>query len=84
LHAQIDKYQRVGGINQKLTIVARAGIPWLSCKKMPRGGEAMIGRLARGAYMLIVAGMIVAWAMSASKSSPAEPKNDQVVESWWC
>ena len=44
----------------------------------------MIGRLARGTYMLIVAGMIVAWAMSASKSSPAEPKNDQVVESWWC
>jgi hypothetical protein len=42
----------------------------------------MLGRLARGAYMLIVAGMIVAWAMSAGKSSPAEPTNDQPVETW--
>ena len=40
----------------------------------------MIGRLARGAYMLIVAGMIVAWAMSAGKSGPAEPQNDLVIE----
>jgi hypothetical protein len=44
----------------------------------------MLGRLARGAYMLIVATMIVAWAISASKSNPAEPSKDQVVESWWC
>jgi hypothetical protein len=45
----------------------------------------MIGRLARGAYMLTVAVMIVVWAMSASKSSPAEPKNDQpVVWTWYC
>jgi hypothetical protein len=44
----------------------------------------MIGRLARGAYMLIVAGMIVVWAISATKSSPAEPKNDQAVVIWWC
>jgi hypothetical protein len=44
---------------------------------------AMLGRLARGAYMLIIAGMIVAWAISASKSSPAEPKNDQAVEHWY-
>ncbi len=45
----------------------------------------MLGRLARGAYMLIVAVMIVAWAISASKSSPAEPKNDQpVVWTWYC
>lgn len=44
----------------------------------------MIGRLARGVYMLIVAGMIVAWAVSASKSSPAEPKNDQAVVTWYC
>jgi hypothetical protein len=44
---------------------------------------AMLGRLARGAYMLIIAGMIVAWAISASKSSPAEPKNDQTVEHWY-
>ncbi len=43
----------------------------------------MLGRLARGAYMLIVAGMIVAWAMAASKSSPAEPKNDDIVVNWY-
>ena len=44
---------------------------------------AILGTLARGAYMLIVAGMIVAWAVSASKSSPAEPKNEQVIERWY-
>jgi hypothetical protein len=44
----------------------------------------MLGRLARGAYVLIVAGMVVAWAMTASKSSPAEPTNEQPVVTWWC
>ncbi len=44
----------------------------------------MFGQLARGAYMLIVAVMIVAWAISASKSSSAEPKNDQVIDTWYC
>ncbi len=44
----------------------------------------MLGSLARGAYMLIVAAMIVTWAMSPSKSSPVQPQNDQVVEIWWC
>jgi hypothetical protein len=28
--------------------------------------------------------MIVVWAMSASKSSPAEPKNDHAVVMWYC
>ena len=44
----------------------------------------MVGRLARGAYMLIVAVMIVAWAISAGKSSPAEPQNDRAVVMWYC
>ncbi len=44
----------------------------------------MLGRLARGAYVLIVAGMVAAWAMTASKSSPAEPTNEQPVITWWC
>jgi hypothetical protein len=44
----------------------------------------MFARLARGAYMLIVAVMIVAWAISASKSSPADPQDDQVVVNWYC
>jgi hypothetical protein len=43
----------------------------------------MIGKLARGAYMLIVAGMVVAWAISPGKSSPAEPTNDLVIV-YWC
>ena len=48
------------------------------------GGEAMLSKLARGAYMLAVTVMIVTWAMTPSKSSPAEPANDQVVVNWWC
>ena len=44
----------------------------------------MFGTLARGAYVLFVAGMIVVWAMSAGKSSPVEPQKDHVVANWWC
>jgi len=44
----------------------------------------MLGRLARGAYMLIVAAMIVAWAVSAGKSAPAAPQPENVVITWWC
>jgi len=40
----------------------------------------MLGRLARGAYMLAIVVMVAAWAMSAGKSSPVEPKNDQPIE----
>jgi hypothetical protein len=44
----------------------------------------MLGRLARTAYMLFVATMIVAWAMSGGKSSsPTAPKNDRPVERWY-
>jgi hypothetical protein len=44
----------------------------------------MIGRLARGAYMLIVAGMVVAWAISAGKDSPVAQTTEQPVVYWWC
>lgn len=44
----------------------------------------MFGRLVRGAYMLFVAVMIVAWAVSASRSSPVVPANEQTIETWWC
>jgi len=44
----------------------------------------MLGKLARGAYMAIVAAMIVAWAVSASKSGAAEPQPEQTVITWWC
>ena len=43
----------------------------------------MIGRLARAAYMLTVAMMIVAWAISASKSSPSEPRKDPPAARWY-
>jgi hypothetical protein len=39
----------------------------------------MLGRLAKGAYVLFVAAMIVAWAASAGKSTPSTPKNDEPV-----
>ncbi len=44
----------------------------------------MIGRLARGAYMLIVAGMVVAWAMLPGKSNSVEQTTEQPVVYWWC
>ena len=44
----------------------------------------MLGKLARGAYVAIVAAMIVAWAVSATKSSPVQPKAEQAVAIWWC
>jgi hypothetical protein len=44
----------------------------------------MLGRLGRAAYMLFVATMIVAWAMSASKSTPTEPPTEPVVATWYC
>jgi hypothetical protein len=46
--------------------------------------EVVLGSLARVAYMVFVATMIVVWAVSAGKSSPAEPQHEQVIENWWC
>ena len=37
----------------------------------------MIGKLVRGAFLVILAAMVVSWAVTASKSKPAEPQNDQ-------
>lgn len=37
----------------------------------------MFGKLARGAFLVILAVMVVSWAVTASKSTPAEPQNDQ-------
>ncbi len=43
----------------------------------------MLGRMAKGAYVLFVAAMVVAWAVSAGKSNSAEPKNQEpVVWNW--
>jgi hypothetical protein len=42
----------------------------------------MLGRLARVAYLLALALMIAAYAISAA-NSPA-PQPDHQVEYWWC
>ncbi len=39
----------------------------------------MLGKMARGTFLLILAAMVVAWAVSVSKSNPAAPQDDQVV-----
>ena len=43
----------------------------------------MLGRMAKGAYVLFVAAMIVAWAVSAGRTSPSLPQNaEPVIWSW--
>lgn len=37
----------------------------------------MFGKIARGAFLLVLAVMVVSWALSASKESQAEPRNEQ-------
>jgi hypothetical protein len=64
-------------------MATRARYPWLFSSKA-KGDGAMLGRLARVAYVFTVAAMIVTWAVSAGKSSPVEPQHEQVVENWWC
>jgi len=39
----------------------------------------MLGTVARGTYMLVLAAMIVAWVFSLNKEAPAEPQADQVI-----
>ncbi len=42
----------------------------------------MLSKLARGAFLLILAVMLVSWAVSIGKSSPAEQQSDQTAEPW--
>jgi hypothetical protein len=42
------------------------------------GGSGMLGRVARGTYVLVLAAMIVAWVFSLNKDAPAEPQANQV------
>ena len=39
----------------------------------------MLGMLARGAFLVILAVMVVSWAVTASKSKPAQPQDDQSI-----
>ena len=48
--------------------------PWAILQKK-QGAGAMAGKLARGAFLVILAVMVVSWAVSISNSSPAEPQN---------
>ena len=41
----------------------------------------MFGKLARAAFLVVLALMVVSWAISASKSKPAEPEDDQITGS---
>ena len=40
----------------------------------------MISTLARSAFLLILAGMVLAYAVSAGTTKPAEPQHDQTTE----
>ena len=35
------------------------------------------GNIARAAFLVVLAVMVVSWAMSVSKSSPAEPRQER-------
>jgi hypothetical protein len=43
----------------------------------------MLGKLLRGAVLFILAVMVVAWAVSASKSRSQEPQNGNQIENWY-
>jgi hypothetical protein len=43
----------------------------------------MLGKLVRGAVLLILAVMVVAWAFSAGKSQPQQPQNNNQIENWY-
>lgn len=40
----------------------------------------MYGKIARGAFLLMLAVMIVSWAMTVSQSRPADPQPDPPYE----
>lgn len=43
----------------------------------------MLSKMARVGVLLILAVMIAAWALSAGKSSSADPRNDKPAERWY-
>ncbi len=40
----------------------------------------MLAKFARGSVLLLLAAMIVAWALSLGKDATAQPNDDQTVE----
>lgn len=43
----------------------------------------MIGKLVRGAVLLILAVMVVAWVLSFGKDHPQEPQDPNAVVNWY-
>jgi hypothetical protein len=44
----------------------------------------MLGRVARGTYVLVLTAMIVAWVFSFGKEVPAEPQPTQEISYAYC
>ena len=42
----------------------------------------MLSKMARGTFLLMLAVMVVAWALSLGKSEAQDPQNDQPAEPW--
>ena len=40
----------------------------------------MFGKIARAAFLLVLAVMIVSWAMSVGNSRPVDPESDQPID----
>jgi hypothetical protein len=43
----------------------------------------MIGKIARGAYVLVVGTMVVAWAISFNQEAPAKPQPQTSPQVWY-
>ncbi len=43
----------------------------------------MVGRLARGTYVLLVATMVTAWVVSLTREAPADPQQAPASEQIW-
>ncbi len=44
----------------------------------------MFNKIARGAFLLVLALMVVSWAMSIGKSSPLEPQSEPTTYHIFC
>jgi hypothetical protein len=44
----------------------------------------MVGKLARGAFLLLVALMVAAYVLSAVNAKPSEPSGIEFVQVLWC
>jgi len=47
---------------------------WWTILSKKYGSAAMVGKIARGAYVLVVGTMVVAWVISVNKEAPAKPQ----------